>query len=219
MFKTTKGGSVTATINPFTKLANEWIEYRLALLDSVQAGPLHNVPFSDLPPQVQAELAGWHGRMIQPGRGPEDSPEVSYSVHFSTKPEELDVVRSTWSIGNVKLTAFDDTMFISIWSRPKDAITDEATARAAVERLAGFLLSHAAPFEAREPTSAETWAFSTAPTVNHTSMPFWFNRIEGGIHAGHVYLLAWKRKNQLIGFEGAVWFDQQFRQRLKKPHD
>jgi hypothetical protein len=193
--------------------ANEAIAYALAQIDGAIAGGFRPTALQGLPPPVRAEVQQWHTNVLRTASL--DSPGTQYAVYLGDG-ELKDVVRIAWQQDEFDVVEYQTRAVVAVWLPPKRVLAQPAgTPLEEFTRLSTSLFNVSADFRPRPPSPQEQGlAITTGPTVSVYSMPNWSDRVDAGMHAGHVHFLFYKRHPQLLGLGlNQRWFDDEFRRR------
>jgi hypothetical protein len=166
----------------------------------------------DLPAGARADSLYWSRAFFTPGVGPyEPSQRVRRAVHRATVSTP-DLVRHEYEASGLRLTVTEGRSFslIVIARESLDILAlTEAERRNAVARAAAALF-HADCVAGRcfrlPETLAEGVFFSTNPGADPRLLGAWQDRIDGGIRAGELFFLLYKRLSWIAGWlNGSEW--------------
>jgi hypothetical protein len=222
--------AVSADQSDFNQAAEERIQqwlglvWRLGLNDYTPLDDLTTLPDGA---RVAQDSRSWAGQFLTSAANPyEGRRTVRRTVHRATA-DTFDTLRHEYEALGKRLVMEETVNFLllTVDSPPADLqATNERTKQEEIQGLAALVLRMSgtrvaenlqpAPYQwvLRFPTPiAEGARFSSAPEQDLRRMWSWASRVDGGIHRGRVYFLAFKKRESTSGRnitpDGQHWFD------------
>jgi len=201
-----------------------------AWLDMIDRAGKAWLPQSDLMaladgPAVKRDSESWCGIFFRPEVNPyRASPAATLAIHRATA-DTADMIRYDYGSPAMRLRLYQtvDFALLRIEEGSVDVLKlSQDRRRMAITEIAAELLNKppiaaagspkAWPFEF--PNSIEDGSrFSTGASQEPQAMPSWASRVDGGIHAGQLYFLCFKRRRsgdgRVILLNSHHWFDGQ----------
>lgn len=169
---------------------------------------------------VKQDSEKWCGIFFKPEANPhEANPAAALMIHHATA-DTADIIRYDYGSAARRLRLYEtvDFALLSIEQGGVDVLKLSQEKRPpAIAAIAGGLLNKPAPgaiWSFAFPQSIEDgFRFSTDASQEPQAMPSWASRVDGGIHAGHLYFVCFKRRQsgdgRLILLNSRHWFDGQ----------
>jgi hypothetical protein len=169
---------------------------------------------AEMPAQARAESHYWCDEVLAPDANPYDTPGARHGHRRATRGAP-DLLRHAYTAKGLELTVIEGRNFLLVQVDPRsvDVLALAPPARgAAIHEVAAALLrtpprGRGLRFQVPD-AIAEGARFSTDDAADPLLLAAWSERVEGGIHGGRLYFLAYKRAAQRVGFAGEErWFD------------
>jgi hypothetical protein len=166
-----------------------------------------------MPAQARAESHYWCDEVLAPDASPYDTPGARHG-HRRASRGAPDLLRHAYTAKGLGITVVEGRNFLLVLVDPRsvDLLALAPRARqAAVHEIARALLraprGRALRFQVPDEI-ADGVRFSTDDTADPLLLAAWSERVEGGVHGGRLYFLAYKKAAQRVGFAGEErWFD------------
>lgn len=164
------------------------------------------MPFGSLPSQIKADITGWHGTFFKDScRLFEKESSCRVVLGEGDKREDV-VIRDFASEGQV-VTTYETSRQVALLLPMREARpNDGESLRLALTKLAANCVHGDLEGEV---------ALTTDPYQLIWTAPFWHSRVDAGTLAGRIFVLLYKRVNQLVGFADGLWFDDKSRAAVK----
>ena len=169
---------------------------------------------------VKQDSEKWCGIFFKPEANPHEAhPAAALMIHHATA-DTADIIRYDYGPAAKRLRLYEtlDFVLLSMEQGGVEVLKLSQEKRPpAIAVIAQSLLNQPAPQTAWSfafPPSIENGSrFSTDASQEPQMMPSWASRVDGGIHAGHLYFVCFKRRQsgdgRLIFLNNRHWFDGQ----------
>jgi hypothetical protein len=173
---------------------------------------------------VKQDSESWCGIFFRPEVNPHRAnPAATLAIHHATA-DTADIIRYDYGSTAMRLRLYEtvDFALLRIEEGRVDVLKlSQDRRRTTITELAGELLSK--PSTATAGASPEAWPFefpnsiedgsrfSTGASQEPQAMPSWASRVDGGIRAGQLYFVCFKRRRsgdgRVILLDSHHWFD------------
>lgn len=175
---------------------------------------------------VQQDSEKWCGIFLKPEVNPHSAnPAAALAIHHATG-DTADILRYDYGSTPMRLRLYETVDFVLLRVEEGGGQVlkvSQDKRREAIAAMAGLLLTPPPPQKAGG--SKATWSFEFAGMIEDGSrfstdasqepvvMPSWASRVDGGIRAGHLYFVCFKKRQsgdgRLILLDSHHWFDGQ----------
>jgi hypothetical protein len=195
---------------------NARIAYILAMVQYWDSAKVTPMQVDSLPGQVKAEMTGWRRSFFQESC-PLFEQESSCRVVLGETDKREDAIIRDFAYEGQVVTTYETARQVALFLPMRDAKPNEAESlHQALTRLSASCLNAEISWGLRVPSELEVGvALTTDPYRLIWTAPFWHSRVDAGTFGGRIFVLLYKRVNQLVGFADGLWFDDEFRAQVK----
>ena len=199
----------------------------LNMVDRADPAWIAPANFTALPDgaSVQLDSEKWCGVFFKPEANPHAAiPAATLAIHHATA-DTADILRYNYGSTTMRLRLYETVDFALLRiEEGADILHSSLDERpGAIADMARRLLNNPPATKAGAPPA--TWSFQFTKVIEDGSrfstdasqepvvMPSWASRVDGGIHAGHLYFVCFKNREsgdgRLIMLDSHHWFDGQ----------
>jgi hypothetical protein len=194
---------------------NNFISAWLRLLDEATSRVVAIDAVLDLPANALATSRVWCARMFHPSADPHRQARVSLGLTVSMAGSGADLLIYRFKLAEKEIDIIEDINFILVRTPHPGRIHGVEQVRAFALLL--LKISPNLTFEPRSLSIDDEAAFSSAPFEYLPTLRDWTERIDAGFRRGQLYLMCYKRQDQMLGFSSSQdWFDEKFRRKQKQ---